>query len=189
MKSSIYNFFLEDVIEDNKIIAYNSRTGALALINKVDFLKFNNFAKYGKNIDDEKLLNDLKYGGFVVDSKTNELNLIKLKSRNDRYDKSTLMLTIAPTSDCNFRCVYCYEKNSIKQSYMNDNTKLNILEYIREQSINLKKINVTWYGGEPLMNFNIIEDLTEEILKICQNKNIHYSANIVTNGYLLTKKY
>jgi len=49
-------------------------------------------------------------------------------------------------------------------------------------------LNISWFGGEPLLAINIIRSLSLSFLSICKENNINYYANIVTNGYLLTKK-
>ena len=56
-----------------------------------------------------------------------------------------------------------------------------LLAYIKKQNY-AKSLNVTWFGGEPLLNFGSIKRLSEKFLKL----NVTYSASIITNGYLLT---
>lgn len=46
MKISKYNFFYEYKEDNNKILAYNSRTNSLALINKAKFEKLDKFINY-----------------------------------------------------------------------------------------------------------------------------------------------
>jgi len=41
--------------------------------------------------------------------------------------------------------------------------------------------HITWYGGEPLLRFDIIK----EISKILISENILFDASLITNGYLL----
>jgi len=53
---------------------------------------------------------------------------------------------------------------------------------------NIKHINISWYGGEPLMAIDIISLLSNSIIEICDSNNIIYNASIVTNGYFLTPK-
>lgn len=46
-------------------------------------------------------------------------------------------------------------------------------------------MNVIWYGGEPLLATSIIEELSVELIKLCDENQINYTASIVTNGILL----
>ncbi|MFH1561078.1 MAG: radical SAM protein, partial [Patescibacteria group bacterium] len=49
-----------------------------------------------------------------------------------------------------------------------------------------KKINLIWFGGEPLLVFGIIENLSKRIIELAKKYKIKYNAFITTNGYLLT---
>lgn len=103
---------------------------------------------------------------------------------NDR----SLGLTIAPTSDCNFRCIYCYEKGAIAPKTMSLETETAIFDFIQLLSSKISSLSISWYGGEPLMRFDIIERLSKKIIKLCDENNIVYHASIVTNGYLLNEE-
>lgn len=73
-----------------------------------------------------------------------------------RYATKVLNLTIAPTSNCNFRCPYCYERNSLNEKRMNDTTANDILKMIEDRIPHLEAIDLTWYGGEPLLELERI---------------------------------
>jgi uncharacterized protein len=50
----------------------------------------------------------------------------------------------------------------------------------------VKRLQVAWYGGEPLLALDIIESLSERLVSICDSRSYAYDASIVTNGYGLT---
>jgi uncharacterized protein len=84
-------------------------------------------------------------------------------------------------------CSYCYQH--INGYSINNTVKKGILKFVNEQ-INLKKIcslNVTWFGGEPLLQKDFICNISEPLINICSKNNIEYNANIITNGILLNK--
>ncbi|MFG6344034.1 MAG: radical SAM protein [Lachnospiraceae bacterium] len=187
MKESNYNFLYQLNPEENNVLIYNSRTNALAVMDAEHNHMFSEFTKNKIEITDEEFLKSLVDGGFVVDDDANELSMIKHQLLSSRYNTKVLGLTIAATSDCNFRCVYCYEKNSIKaSSKMTNETKENLMKFIEEQLDSLEQLSISWYGGEPLLVMDIIEDMSKRLIKLCEEKNVVYSAGIVTNGYLLT---
>lgn len=55
-KESSYNFEFPYEDDESKRILYNSRTNALALIDKEKYIYFQNFKERGQPISDEKLL-------------------------------------------------------------------------------------------------------------------------------------
>lgn len=96
---------------------------------------------------------------------------------------SNLFLTIMPTEQCNFRCVYCYEEH--KTSKMDPEIVGHIKEYIRRESDYVGAVNISWFGGEPTLCHDIIEDLSEWIIDLQKTKPFLYQATMTTNGYLL----
>lgn len=86
------------------------------------------------------------------------------------------------TEDCNFGCPYCYEKNK-RSVDMSPETMDRLMEFIKGFAP-LQQLNIVWFGGEPLMRFDIIRELTRRF----QSLGIPYKSAIITNGWLLTEK-
>jgi uncharacterized protein len=51
----------------------------------------------------------------------------------------------------------------------------------------LEDIKITFYGGEPLLSTELIIYLSERLKSLAEDKNIKYSASLITNGTLLTR--
>lgn len=186
MKNSYYNFFF-DFPEQTKKLAYNARSGSLALMDVDKYNSYNDFVQSGKAIDDENLVRDLQKGGFLIDDNLNELDIMRHELYTHRYSSNHLGITIAPTLQCNLRCIYCYEKENLKNSYMSEETQKELVALVEKQAKYLDALDVTWYGGEPLLAFDIIVSLTNKFLDICKRFNIQYSAGIITNGFKLNQ--
>lgn len=185
MKASKYNFFFP--FEDEKQLAYNALSNSMALMDRDSFEKYMEFETNGIAIDDIKLVESLQKGSFLLEDTLDELEMIRHDMYASRFGCRVLGLTIAVTSDCNFKCVYCYEKGVLDRQYMDLTTEGNICRFIQENYNLFDCLDVTWYGGEPLMNVGTIERLSNFFIKLCGEKNIKYYASIVTNGYNLTK--
>jgi uncharacterized protein len=147
---------------------------------------FGAFTKDGTNIEDGEFVEQLKAGRFLIKDDCDELDYLRFRMLASRYNTATLGLTIAPTADCNFRCAYCYEKDVIKQDCMGEEVQQAIVDLVSRQAKSLSQLSVAWYGGEPLMAIDVVERLSREFLKICEENDIEYNASIVTNGYLIT---
>ena len=97
-------------------------------------------------------------------------------------DDRVLNLIILPTEKCNFRCPYCYEDFTIGK--MPATISNAIKRFIQNRFDDLQFLTISWYGGEPLLNKEIIYDISDYVIK---NKpsSLNFDANITTNGYLL----
>ena len=100
-----------------------------------------------------------------------------------RLDTSYLTLTIAPTTACNFKCVYCYESGITPLSAKAQTNLLEDTISFVKLFKNTKYLRVTWYGGEPLLQFEYIEKMSHRLLEMFDN----YNARMITNAYLLDK--
>lgn len=175
-KASNYNFVYpyeeEGEKDKGKKVLYNSRTNALALIEEEKYEFFKDFCDNGTEITDKELENLLQYGGYIIQDKLDELEIIRVGLMKSRFDTRSLGLTIAPTSDCNFRCIYCYEKKSIRNARMTIEIQDRIIEMVKEQAPTISNLHVTWYGGEPMMAMDIVERLTVGFQKVCEEYKI-----------------
>ena len=77
------------------------------------------------------------------------------------YREDLLNLIIVPTTACNFACPYCFEpKKSSK--VMTVEVMDGIISFINSHT-KAEDLYLTWYGGEPLLAFNIIRTLYNRI--------------------------
>ena len=112
--------------------------------------------------------------------------LLEHQYLTDKYSlsKQSLGLTIAPTLGCNFACPYCFEEHKRKIN-MNEETEDAVIAFIKLHS-EAQKLNLTWYGGEPLLCVPIIERLLTKITGQCAIP-LHRHM-LITNGFLLNEK-
>jgi uncharacterized protein len=136
--------------------------------------------------EERVLFDTLVAKGFLVSSSHDELAAAddlrdRRKNRTDRLE-----LIIMPTEACNFRCTYCYEDFALGRmaTHVREGVKALVRRYRREHGI--EKLTVSWFGGEPLVAFDVIEELSTFFLDFCAEEGVEYSAGITTNGLLLT---
>ncbi|MDY4128744.1 radical SAM/SPASM domain-containing protein [Peptostreptococcus porci] len=164
----------------NKVIVYNTFSGGIISLNQEEFSVLNGIEKdaYDSNNKHALLYDELLRGNFIETEYGEQLNKLKFESYYSRYSKNEISLTIAPTTNCNFRCPYCYEKG-IKYEDMSDEVVKNVIDFINSQNTDV--INICWYGGEPLLEIDTIE----KIIKGIRKDGLTINNSIVTNGYLL----
>lgn len=173
VKSDKYGYFL-----------YNAMSGVFLQIDEDDMDSFLYLQRNPDAFKEYANSNFLLESQIVLDEQTEEDNLNnhinEILAR--RYNPSHMSLTIAVTRACNFNCVYCYETNR-PNIYMTKDVEDSIIEFVKQNEC-LRYLHIVWYGGEPLLNFDTIKRLTKEFQKL----NVQYSAQIVTNGYLMTSE-
>jgi uncharacterized protein len=89
-----------------------------------------------------------------------------------------------PTEACNFRCVYCYESNT--GGRMSPGTVNGLERWLTHRFPELEKLTLNWYGGEPLLALEIVEQLQRHISTLLGcHPDVDVRAAMTTNGYLL----
>ncbi len=97
----------------------------------------------------------------------------------------SLRLISFPTEECNFRCKYCYEHFEIGK--MRNNVVNGIKNLITERSKDLKLLHLDWFGGEPLLAFDIIQDLMSFAIQCSHENGFALESSMTTNASLFTK--
>ncbi|MGG3469064.1 radical SAM protein [Neobacillus pocheonensis] len=69
---------------------------------------------------------------------------------------------------------------------MNRNIINGLKAFVQDKASSLTGLHISWFGGEPLISLDVIEELSESFLAIAKENQIQYSCDLVTNGYLLT---
>ncbi len=187
LEKSAYNIIVEKHANGDELI-FNTLTSAMGLLesHKLKLL-------YDIETLDEKSLSEdelesvhvMAQNGFLVEKGYSEKDFIKVNSYRNRYNKDSLILTIAPTLACNLACPYCYEKGVEKLQNMMPDVQKQVIEFIKRKAKEAKHLIITWYGGEPLLAVDVIATISAEIISFCKANEISYSSSIVTNGTLL----
>lgn len=86
--------------------------------------------------------------------------------------------TIITTTDCNARCFYCYQYGVTKFN-MDDSVSNAVADYIIRKYRG-DKIQISWFGGEPLFNALPIDIISNKLLKA----NVSFNSSMISNGYL-----
>ncbi len=174
--------------DNHELLLYNSSIGSSSFckINSIDTPRINALLSNnhsGIDLSNDSVLIELAKRGFIVDEQFDEnmpCHLLYLKAVNNRE----LHLVINPTDSCNFKCIYCYENEL--NSCMSDETQNSIVNFVKRNIKNFEGLNVSWFGGEPLLRLDIIKSLSEKFINICHQAKRSYISTITTNGYLLT---
>lgn len=98
-------------------------------------------------------------------------------------DDGNLDVEIILTEACNFRCVYCYEKDARSPKVITPEVVAEIPDFIKKlYNIYHRPIMITWFGGEPTLQSEVIDKVTRELLKLP-----YITFFLITNGYNIDK--
>ncbi len=186
MKKSFYNFQFPS--ETGKCILYNTRTGAMAELDEEHTRKYNEYPLEKLQEEMPEFVEALLTNGYVIEDDVSELDIIRYQSLQYRFGLHSYNVTLAPTMGCNFACIYCYEKDRQIKHTMDEATKEATFEYIKNHIFPKGALNLTWYGGEPLLALDTVLELSARFSEVCKEKEARCSFNMITNGYLLTQE-
>lgn len=112
---------------------------------------------------------------------------------NDLYETAVthnkrLDIVILTTNQCNFSCVYCFQK---RETYTLNFKQYDALILFIENKIkqyNYRDVKIRWFGGEPLLGLQGIQYFSEKLNELKKKYKFTYGCGIITNGYLLDLK-
>ncbi|HAS74817.1 MAG TPA: thioether cross-link-forming SCIFF peptide maturase [Clostridiales bacterium UBA8960] len=90
--------------------------------------------------------------------------------------------------DCNIRCAYCFaSQGDFKgdRSLMSFEVGKKALDLLIANSGNRRNLEVDFFGGEPLMNFEVVKQLVEYGRSIEGEHNKNFRFTLTTNGVML----
>lgn len=183
-------------------IVIDSNSGSVHVVDEVAFEVINKYetrskeeiilelsAKYPEiSADDVRDIfadiEELKSEGKLFSEDTYKDLQIDLKARQTNL--KALCLHIA--HDCNLCCKYCFAgegEYSGDRSLMTFEVGKRALDFLIEQSGDRKNLEVDFFGGEPLMNFEVVKQLVEYARSIEKEKGKNFRFTLTTNGVLL----
>ncbi|MDO4379571.1 MAG: thioether cross-link-forming SCIFF peptide maturase [Clostridia bacterium] len=130
-------------------------------------------------------IEELKSGGKLFTKDEFEPMAGELKARTSGVVKA-LCLHIAHT--CNLNCSYCFAsqgKYHGERALMSFEVGKRALDFLVENSGTRRNLEVDFFGGEPLMNFDVVKKLVEYARSIEKEKGKNFRFTLTTNGVLI----
>ena len=181
---SRYNYVVAIPGSDDCLV-YNFNTGALLRLNRAQKVLFDLSPHLSQDHPVVKRWREL---GFLSDRDELEDLKDQVRKRYDDYADRTdkvLRLTLHVTSLCNFACPYCFQAR--RSGHMSQEVQDQVVRFTEaklEQG-GYERMTVDWFGGEPLLAADIIDDLGHRLMDVAARHGAGFSSNIHTNAYLL----
>lgn len=134
--------------------------------------------------DFQSFIDKMKVQGFIIEDTFDEIETIKRKFNDLRFPEQYFLMVL-PTYQCNLRCWYCIQKH--EDMFMSDETLRRIKKLVERKlsDDSIKDFHLSWFGGEPLMEYGKVLELTELSKNLCGKFGKTFSSAITTNGTLL----
>ncbi len=147
-------------------------------------------AKYNHVAEKEILdcydqINDIAKDGKLFSEDTFEGMATTLKDKTAGVIKA-LCIHIAHT--CNLNCEYCFAsqgKYHGERAIMSFEVGKRALDFLVENSGSRRNLEVDFFGGEPLMNFEVVKQMVAYARSIEKEKGKNFRFTLTTNGLLI----
>ena len=165
--------YLKEVKIDDGLLVYNVLTSEIMLIDEGIY-----------NCPSNELKNNLIKHWYYLEENVNPMSIADMfkqaVTNKQFYNKNNQSnsYVIMTTSVCNARCFYCYECG-LQQRPMTDDIAKNVAKYLVQN--NKQRLHLTWFGGEPLCNPNVIRIISSHLKKY----GVVFNSSMISNGYLL----
>lgn len=115
---------------------------------------------------------------------------------DDDYEKFADMMVSAPIKsmclhvahDCNLRCKYCFASTGDfggGRKLLDIATGKKAIDFLIENSGSRKNLELDFFGGEPLMNMEVVKEVVNYARGLEKEHNKNFRFTITTNGVLL----
>ncbi len=134
--------------------------------------------------DDIKILNDQ---GTLFYSEEALENIVDSKQMNACLKAFCLHVS----HDCNLRCEYCFASEGDYNSgrkLMNKDVAFKAVDFLVANSQGRRNIEIDFFGGEPMMNFDLVKEVVAYGRQIEKTNDKHFYFTMTTNGTLLDKE-
>lgn len=111
------------------------------------------------------------------------------KNWNKKSVVKALCLHVA--HDCNLRCKYCFADTGEfhgGRSLMSAEVGKKAIDFVIANSGSRRNIEIDYFGGEPLMNFDVVKEITEYAKEQGKVHGKNFRFTITTNGVLLNQE-
>lgn len=191
-RDRIHKFYLND-----RYVVLDVYSGAVHVVDGIvydilDYYKDNSLEEIIEKLSGKYEISQIKEAYDEISTLEREglLYSEEVDTRNISYNSDNVIkaMCLHVAHDCNLRCKYCFASQGDfkgERSLMSLEVGKRALEFLCENSGRRRNLEVDFFGGEPLMNFDLVKELVNYGREIEKKYNKHFRFTITTNGVLL----
>ena len=180
-------------------IVLDVNSGAIHVVDDMTYEVIGMFEDHSK----EEIENTLsgKYPAEEIEEAIEEVNELKNNEElftEDVYENKIIDFKKRPTvvkalclhiaHDCNLACKYCFAEEGEyhgRRALMDYETGKQALDFLIANSGSRRNLEVDFFGGEPLLNFDVVKQLVAYGREQEKIHDKHFRFTLTTNGVLL----
>ena len=188
---------------NNYYIALDVNSGSIHSLDEIaynilkafpnDFSREAAFKEFKDKYDEDTLnqvcddILGLKEHGLLYSEELDEERLLSQLHR----DTGIKALCLHAAHDCNLGCEYCFASKgdyTTNRTLMSYEVACKALEFLAQNSGTRRNIEVDFFGGEPLLNFDVIKRVVDYGRELEKSTNKKFHFTITTNGTILNEE-
>jgi uncharacterized protein len=172
-----------------KYYVYDTGTHSILAVSEEQYIAINAFLDGNVNDKETELIKQLQDAGYLRESNIQIIEHPHAKNLPLLIERRTEKITLQVTQRCNLRCKYCaysglYKNRMHGLKSMTFDTARKGIDYLMSHSVDHPTVDVGFYGGEPLLELDLIEQCIGYIRSVYPGKRCTFS--MTTNATLLT---
>ena len=170
---------------------YDRETNSILRITAEEYDAFKRIESLNSHEGDEAILYSYRSKGYFSESQLENIEHPQDDLLEFHLSKRVEKITMQVTQDCNLRCSYCsytggYDQRTHSKKTMPLETMFKTVDFIMQNSTDVKSIDIGFYGGEPLLEIDKIKETVCYIKENYPHKTVTHS--LTTNGTIFTDK-
>lgn len=173
-----------------KKYVYDRHTNSVFSVSDQEYDEFCKIELGKLSADESKVFQQFQKMGVLQENVIEEIENPGSIFLEHHAENRLYQLILQVTQQCNLRCGYCaysgiYAQNRKHSSKrMNFETAKKAIDFFIERTSEMDKIHISFYGGEPLLEFDLMRRCVEYAKDMVEGKELTFG--ITTNGTLLT---
>lgn len=179
------NYFYD--VNKNEIMAVNDDTWLI--LNQV-MTNGESLKDYEMNKSEYSEINSLIQKGYLSGNRVKEIEHSNCGNIETTLERRMQKITLQLTQNCNFRCSYCHYTSNDGSQRKHSNKKMSLemakdaILFLKDHSMDSPEVYIGFYGGEPLLEFEMMKEIVCFAEDTFFGKKINYT--ITTNSVLLS---
>lgn len=143
-----------------------------------------------ENQDHQKTFDDFVKRGYLSSHRVSVIKHPMTDYLESILDTKIESITLQITQNCNLRCNYCPYTGNYYINRKHSDQKMDIetakkgVSFLAQHSTHSKEVSISFYGGEPLMEFEMVSSIIAYARQIFGQKKIIFA--LTTNGTIMT---